>query len=110
MFGTIGAIVFLGEKVRFRRMTALLVGFIGAMIILRPGSEPIGLGQACAIFNAISSGVMTVLLKRLSSEDDSGQDRLPDDDDDAAADAGAGAVRVADAGCGSTFPPFWRSV
>jgi drug/metabolite transporter (DMT)-like permease len=71
LFGTIGAVMFLGEKIRFRRITALLVGFIGAMIILRPGSEPIGLGQACAIFNAISSGVMTVLLKQLSSEDDS---------------------------------------
>lgn len=71
LFGTIGAVVILREKIRFRRMTALAVGFIGAMIILRPGSEPIGLGQACAIFNAISSGVMTVLLKQLSSEDDS---------------------------------------
>jgi drug/metabolite transporter (DMT)-like permease len=71
LFGTIGAILFLGEKVRIRRVTALFVGFAGAMIILRPGSEPIGLGQACAIFNAISSGVMTVLLKQLSGEDDS---------------------------------------
>ena len=71
LFGTIGAVVILREKIRFRRMTALAVGFVGAMIILRPGSEPFGLGQACAIFNAISSGVMTVLLKQLSSEDDS---------------------------------------
>ncbi|MEO8651228.1 MAG: DMT family transporter [Hyphomicrobiaceae bacterium] len=70
LFGTIGAVVILREKIRFRRMTALAAGFVGAMIILRPGSEPIGLGQACAIFNAISSGVMTVLLKQLSSEDD----------------------------------------
>jgi drug/metabolite transporter (DMT)-like permease len=73
LFGTIGAILFLGEKVRIRRITALIVGFVGAMIILRPGSEPIGLGQACAIFNAISSGLITVLLKQLSSEDDSGK-------------------------------------
>ena len=71
LFGTIGAVLILREKIRFRRMTALLVGVVGAMIILRTGSEPIGLGQACAIFNAISSGVMTVLLKQLSSEDDS---------------------------------------
>jgi drug/metabolite transporter (DMT)-like permease len=73
LFGTIGAVVFLGEKVRIRRITALIVGFAGAMIILRPGSEPIGLGQACAIFNAISSGLVTVLLKQLSSEDDPGK-------------------------------------
>jgi drug/metabolite transporter (DMT)-like permease len=73
LFGTLGAIVFLGEKVRVRRWTALIIGFMGAMIILRPGSEPIGLGQYCAIFNAMSSGVITVLLKQLSSEDDSGK-------------------------------------
>ncbi len=73
LFGTIGAILFLGEKVRIRRITALVVGFVGAMIMLRPGSEPIGLGQACAIFNAISTGIITVLLKQLSSEDDSGK-------------------------------------
>ena len=73
LFGTLGAIVFLGEKVRIRRWTALVIGFLGAMIILRPGTESFGLGQACAIFNAMSSGLITVLLKQLSSEDDSGK-------------------------------------
>ena len=73
LFGTLGAIVFLGEKVRIRRWTALIIGFLGAMIILRPGTESFGLGQACAIFNAMSSGLVTVLLKQLSSEDDSGK-------------------------------------
>lgn len=73
LFGTLGAIVFLGEKVRIRRWTALLVGFVGAMIILRPGSDSLGVGQLCAVFNAMSSGVITVLLKQLSSEDDSGK-------------------------------------
>ena len=73
LFGTICAVLFLGEKVRARRITALIVGFIGAMIILRPGSAPIGLGQACAIFNALSGGLMAVLLKQLSGEDDSGK-------------------------------------
>ena len=73
LFGTLGAIVFLGEKVRVRRWTALIIGFLGAMIILRPGTESFGLGQACAVFNAMSSGLVTVLLKQLSSEDDSGK-------------------------------------
>lgn len=73
LFGTLGAIVFLGEKVRIRRWTALAIGFVGAMIILRPGTEAFGLGQACAVFNAMSSGLVTVLLKQLSSEDDSGK-------------------------------------
>jgi drug/metabolite transporter (DMT)-like permease len=73
LFGTLGAVAFLGEKVRIRRLTALVIGFLGAMIILRPGTESFGFGQACAIFNAMSSGLVTVLLKQLSSEDDSGK-------------------------------------
>ena len=49
VFGTLGAIFLLGEKVRLRRWTAIMVGFVGAMIILRPGMAPLGVGQACAI-------------------------------------------------------------
>lgn len=70
LFGTIGAILFLGEKVRARRMTALAIGFIGAMIVLRPGHAPLGLGQLCALISALASGFMGILLKQLSSQDD----------------------------------------
>ena len=37
LFATLGAIIFLGERVRLRRMVALALGFLGAMIIIRPG-------------------------------------------------------------------------
>ena len=40
VFGTVGAIFLLGERVRLRRWTAIIVGFLGAMIILRPGMTP----------------------------------------------------------------------
>ncbi len=70
LFGTLGAIVLLGEKVRARRWTALMVGFAGAMIILRPGVSPLGVGQACAIFSALAGGIMAVLLKNLTATDD----------------------------------------
>lgn len=70
LFGTLAAIVFLGEKVRARRMTALAVGFIGAMVMLRPGMSPVGIGQGMALFSALAGGVMAVLLKQLSGHDD----------------------------------------
>lgn len=70
LFGALGAILFLGEKVRARRWTALVVGFIGAMIILRPGMGTLGIGQACALVSAIAGGVIGVLLKRLVTADD----------------------------------------
>jgi drug/metabolite transporter (DMT)-like permease len=70
VFGTLGAIFLLGERVRLRRWTAIIVGFLGAMIILRPGMAPLGLGQACAIFNAISVGLVVVMVKQLTTVDD----------------------------------------
>jgi drug/metabolite transporter (DMT)-like permease len=70
LFGTLAAVVLLGEKVRARRITALAVGFIGAMIMLRPGMSAVGMGQAFALFSALSGGVMAVLLKQLAGRDD----------------------------------------
>ena len=70
VFGTLGAILLLGERVRLRRWTAIIVGFLGAMIILRPGMAPLGLGQASAIFNAMSVGLVAVMIKQLTTVDD----------------------------------------
>jgi drug/metabolite transporter (DMT)-like permease len=70
LFGTLAAVLLLGEKVRARRITALLVGFAGAMIMLRPGVSPFGLGQSMALFSAVAGGIMAVLLKQLSGRDD----------------------------------------
>lgn len=36
---TLAAALFFGEKVGWRRMTAILVGFIGVLIIIRPGPQ-----------------------------------------------------------------------
>ena len=44
LFATIGAAMFLGERLRARRITAVLVGFLGTLIILRPGIEAIHIG------------------------------------------------------------------
>jgi drug/metabolite transporter (DMT)-like permease len=70
LFGTLGAIFLLGERVRVRRWAALIIGFAGAMIILRPGVSPLGFGQACAIFSAMITGLVAVLIKQLTSRDD----------------------------------------
>jgi drug/metabolite transporter (DMT)-like permease len=70
VFGTLGAIFLLGEKVRLRRWTAIMVGFLGAMIILRPGLAPLGVGQVCALFNAMSIGLVAIMIKQLTAGDD----------------------------------------
>jgi drug/metabolite transporter (DMT)-like permease len=70
LFGTLGAIFLLGEKVRVRRWAALIVGFAGAMIILRPVGSPLGLGQTCAVLSAMATGLTAVLIKQLTAKDD----------------------------------------
>jgi drug/metabolite transporter (DMT)-like permease len=70
LFATVSAAVFLGEKVRLRRVTALLVGFVGAMIMLRPGHSPFGIGQAMALFSAVSAGIVGPMLKQMTARDD----------------------------------------
>ncbi len=70
LFGTLGAIFFLGERVRWRRWAALIVGFSGAMIILRPTGNSIGLGQVCAIIAAMTGGITAILVKQLTARDD----------------------------------------
>ena len=78
LFGTLGAVFLLGETVRFRRWTALGVGFLGAIIILRPSGAAMGVGQLCALFSAVMSGLTAVLVKQLTARDDPGPylDRL----------------------------------
>ena len=70
VFGTIGAIFLLGERVRLRRWTAVIVGFLGAMVILRPGMAPLGLGQVCAVLSAMSMGLTVIMIKQLTANDD----------------------------------------
>jgi drug/metabolite transporter (DMT)-like permease len=70
VFGTIGAILLLGERVRLRRWTAVIVGFLGAMIILRPGAAPLGLGQLLAVVSAMSQGLTVIMVKQLTAADD----------------------------------------
>jgi drug/metabolite transporter (DMT)-like permease len=70
LFGTLGAVFLLGETVRIRRWTALGVGFLGAMIMLRPAGSAFGVGQMCALFSALTAGLTVVLVKQLTAHDD----------------------------------------
>lgn len=70
IFGTLFAVLILGETVRARRWVALAVGFLGAMIILRPGTGAIGAGQLYALISAMAIGLIGPLVKQLTRRDD----------------------------------------
>ncbi len=66
-FTTILAALVLHEVVRLRRWTAVIVGFLATLVILRPGSGDIpALGAAVALFAAAAQAASTVMVKTLS--------------------------------------------
>jgi drug/metabolite transporter (DMT)-like permease len=67
LFATVLAIVVLGEKIRMRRILALVFGFIGVLIVLRPGFAEVGLGQGLLLGSSLVWGCAIVVIKRLSS-------------------------------------------
>ncbi len=66
LFATLGAALVLGEVVRARRITALVVGFVGVLVVLRPGVDSISLGAMLAIVNALSIALTALILKPLT--------------------------------------------
>ena len=71
LFTTILAIIILKEKIRFHRTAALLVGFIGIIIIIRPGYVPLELGVALILFSAFTFSFVLIIVKKLSAIDSS---------------------------------------
>ena len=69
IFVTIGAALFLGEDVRLRRWLAVIVGFIGAMIIIRPGFSAIHLGVICILVSTPIFSASNLISKALARTD-----------------------------------------
>lgn len=72
IFGTVFAVLLLGEVVGWRRWTALAAGFLGAMVILRPGmgDTAIGAGAGLALMSAMAMGLIGPLVKSMTVKDD----------------------------------------
>lgn len=69
LFVTIGAVLFLGEIVRMRRWSAVVAGFIGVLVIVRPGTDGFSAGSLVALLAAASTGAVTISIKFLSRSD-----------------------------------------
>jgi len=69
LFVTAMSAIFLGEKVGLRRWGAVIVGFIGIMIILSPSGEFNSLAVALAFTASISYATHSVITRFLSDHD-----------------------------------------
>ncbi|GAB3754291.1 DMT family transporter [Lysobacter olei] len=66
LFVTIAAVLLLGEQVRARRWAAVVLGFIGVLVIVRPGSAGFTAGTLIALSAAVLSGLVSIQIKQLS--------------------------------------------
>jgi len=66
LFATAAAPFFLGESVGWRRWSATLVGFLGAMLLLRPGNAMLTPAAGLVLFSAAMMAVSVILIKTLS--------------------------------------------
>ena len=69
MWTAVIAMLFLGEKAKSHRIFALLTGFAGVLVILRPGLEIVSEGALIVLFGAIFYGASNVMMKSLLSDD-----------------------------------------
>lgn len=70
LFATVGAMLFLGERIHARRGTALLVGFVGMLIVVRPGALPLTPGIAAAVISAVATAFSYLAIRALVGRDD----------------------------------------
>ena len=71
LFTTILAIILLKEKIRFHRTAALIIGFIGIIVIIRPGLVPFEIGAGLLLLSAFTFSFVLIIVKKLSSIDES---------------------------------------
>jgi drug/metabolite transporter (DMT)-like permease len=72
IFITIGAALFLGERLRFRRVAAIAASIIGVFIILRPGFEHVSIGQLAQLAAAPLFAASVLIAKRMTTQHDPG--------------------------------------
>ena len=66
IFATLLAVFVLGEVVRLRRWSAIVCGFLGTLVILRPGLQAIDLGSLLTLLSALLWGCTLIVIKVLA--------------------------------------------
>lgn len=63
IFVTLLSVIFLREHVGWRRWAAVVTGFIGVLVVLRPGFRDLGVGHLAAIICGLSGAVSMVAMR-----------------------------------------------
>jgi len=61
--------IFLGEKVGIRRWSAVIVGFLGSLIVIRPGFIEFNLASVAALGTGFFYGIYLIITRKLHTSD-----------------------------------------
>ena len=61
--------LFLGEKVGFKRWSAVIVGFVGSLIVIRPGFIEFNLASVAALGTGFFYGIYLIITRKLHRSD-----------------------------------------
>src|SRR5215467_6776339 len=65
LFATLAAALVLHEDVRLRRWSAVVIGFIGVLVIMRPGSSPLDANLLLLLLSAATGAMNNITVKFL---------------------------------------------
>ena len=66
LFAALVSIIWLKEPAGFARGAALIIGFVGVLIVTNPGSNSLTLGALFALTNAVMYGTVTVAVRGMT--------------------------------------------
>tara|TARA_B000000475_G_scaffold252222_1_gene229687 strand:+ start:108 stop:812 length:705 start_codon:yes stop_codon:yes gene_type:complete len=69
IFVTIGAALVLGEVIKLRRIIAIIIGFLGMLIIVQPGSGALSVGVSLAFISAVAHSGNGLLVKKMTAKE-----------------------------------------
>jgi len=61
--------ILLGEKVGVKRWTAVVIGFIGSLVVIRPGFVELNLASFAALGTGVMYGFYLIITRKLSTSD-----------------------------------------
>jgi drug/metabolite transporter (DMT)-like permease len=71
VFAGILSVVFLGERFRIHRWGAIAAGFVGMLVILRPGLIPLELGPVLVVASSLLWATVMIIIKVMSRTESS---------------------------------------
>lgn len=66
---TLLAIPMLGEHVGLQRLLAVMVGLVGVIVVLRPGTSELGLGHIAGLTAAVFSALASIIMRKIGPDE-----------------------------------------